>query len=292
MVFPTGWDRVDPRTLRFLDLELERSYQRADQAAGIQRTRSASLGAAVIWALVALIGPRATGVPPASTWLVCGVMIVVLLASAALSRWATTQRRRDAIGLGQQLAACGAVLVLTAGNGTFPIYAMPGVMFVAVVGFSVTRHPFVGSVLVGAAYCLLFSAFALRLGLGTQLPLQVFIVAGTIVCGCAGAYLLERSQRVTYAQGRLVTALHERVDRLLHQYLSPSVASTLIEDPGLAELGGREAEVTVLFADLRGYTSFSERASPAEVGGNAERRLRRRRAGPRRRRRNCGPVHG
>jgi class 3 adenylate cyclase len=62
-----------------------------------------------------------------------------------------------------------------------------------------------------------------------------------------------------------VTALHERVDRLLHQYLSPSVASTLIEDPGLAELGGREAEVTVLFADLRGYTSFSERASPAEV---------------------------
>jgi len=43
------------------------------------------------------------------------------------------------------------------------------------------------------------------------------------------------------------------------------VASALIEDPGRAALGGVEVEVTVLFADLRGYTAYSERRAPAEV---------------------------
>jgi class 3 adenylate cyclase len=192
-------------------------------------------------------------------------MVLILLGSAALGHWATTQRRLDAIGLGQQLAAGVAVLVLTAVTGTFATYAMPGIMLTAVFGFSLTRHPFVGSVGLGGVYCLLFLLFALAVGLGSELPLQVFLVAATVVCGVVGAYTLERSQRAAFAQGRLVSALHERVDHLLHQYLSPDVASALINDPGRAALGGEEVEVTVLFADLRGYTTYAERRPPAEV---------------------------
>ena len=62
-----------------------------------------------------------------------------------------------------------------------------------------------------------------------------------------------------------MSALRERVDRLLHQYLSPEVASSLIADPERAALGGEEVEVTVLFADLRGYTAYAELRSPTEV---------------------------
>lgn len=265
MAFGAGWDRRDPWTLRFVDPEVERSYQRADQAEGVQRVRTTSLVAIVVWLLVALIGPPATGVPPGPVWLISGTMTVLLLASVGLSHWATTQRRRDVIGLGQQLAACIGVLVLTAVTSTFRVYAMPGIMLTAVFGFSVTRLPFVGSVALGAAYCVLFLLAALAFGLGSQLPLQVSIVVATVVSGCVGAYLLERSQRAVFVQGRLVSALHERVDRLVHQYLSPDVASTLIEHPEDTALGGREIEVTVLFADLRGYTTFSERAAPTEV---------------------------
>jgi class 3 adenylate cyclase len=262
---PAGWDRYEPWTLRFVDPELERAYQLADQAEGVQRTRTASLAAIAVWVLIALIGPGAVGVQPGPAWLISGVMIVVLLGSAGLSHWATTQRRRDSIGLGQQLAAGIAVLVLTAATGTFAVYAMPGVMLTAVFGFSVTRHPFVGSLGVGSAYCLLFLMFALAIGLGSQLPLQVFVVVATVASGCVGAYLLERSQRTAFAQGQLVSALHARVDGLLRQYLSPDVASTLIEHPERAALGGQEREVTVLFADLRGYTAFSEHRSPGDV---------------------------
>ena len=170
MAFAPGWDRRDPWTLRFADPELERSYQHADQAEGVRRVRTASLGAAVVWVLVALIGPSALGVPPEPVWLISGVMTIFLLASAGLSHWATTQRRRDAIGLGQQLAAGVAVLVLATVTGTFAVYAMPGIMLTAVFGFSLTRHPFVGSVGLGGAFCLLFLLFALAVGLGSQLP--------------------------------------------------------------------------------------------------------------------------
>jgi class 3 adenylate cyclase len=59
--------------------------------------------------------------------------------------------------------------------------------------------------------------------------------------------------------------LYRQLDSLFRQYMSPNVATTLLADPGQAGLGGAIAEVTVLFADLRGFTSFSERSSPEEI---------------------------
>lgn len=265
MVFPAGWDRIDRWTLRFVDSDLERAYQHADHVAGVRRVRTTSFVAVGAWVLVALIGPPVLGVAPGPTWLICGVMIVALLVSAGVSEWATTQRRRDAIGMGQQLAAGIAVLSLSTVTDTFAVYGLPGVMVTTVFGFSITRHPFTGALLMGAAYCLLYVIFALALGLASQLALQVLILAIAVVAACVGGYTLERSQRVAFAQGRLIGALRERVDQLLHQYLSPEVASSLIEDPARAALGGEEVEVTVLFADLRGYTAYSEGRAPSEV---------------------------
>jgi class 3 adenylate cyclase len=169
------------------------------------------------------------------------------------------------IGLGQQVAAAIAVLTLTRVTHTFHAYAMPGMMLTAVFGFSVTRPPFVGSIGLGVFYCVSFFTAAVVTGLGSQLWLQSFLVLATVVTASVGAYLLERSQREVYVQGRLVGALHDRVDALLRSYLSPDVAAALIEDPERASLGGVEVEVTVLFADLGGYTAFAERATPTEV---------------------------
>jgi len=43
--------------------------------------------------------------------------------------------------------------------------------------------------------------------------------------------------------------------------------SSLLANPSQAALGGAITELTVLFADLRGFTSFSERSSPEQVVG-------------------------
>ena len=56
-----------------------------------------------------------------------------------------------------------------------------------------------------------------------------------------------------------------RVDALFSRYVGPRLADRLREEPDLARLGGREADVTVLFADLAGFTGFSEGRPATEV---------------------------
>ena len=59
--------------------------------------------------------------------------------------------------------------------------------------------------------------------------------------------------------------LYVQLDGLFRSYLSPEVAASLLADPGRAALGGTMHEVTILMADLQGFTPFSERSTPAEV---------------------------
>jgi class 3 adenylate cyclase len=59
--------------------------------------------------------------------------------------------------------------------------------------------------------------------------------------------------------------LYRELGTLFRQYLSPDVAAALLADPGQAALGGSLVEVTALFADLRGFTTFSEAVEPGEI---------------------------
>src|SRR6266550_852173 len=55
------------------------------------------------------------------------------------------------------------------------------------------------------------------------------------------------------------------VQRLFGQYLSPQIAHALISDPRKAQLGGDIRDVTALFADLEGFTPFTESRPPRET---------------------------
>ncbi|RJL31036.1 hypothetical protein D5H75_22040 [Bailinhaonella thermotolerans] len=59
--------------------------------------------------------------------------------------------------------------------------------------------------------------------------------------------------------------LYRELETLFRQYMSPDVAAKLLADPDQAALGGSLKEVTALFADLRGFTTFSERVEPGEI---------------------------
>ncbi len=49
------------------------------------------------------------------------------------------------------------------------------------------------------------------------------------------------------------------------RYMSERLAKKLLGDPTATQLGGEEIEVTILFADLRSYSTISERLSPTQV---------------------------
>lgn len=55
------------------------------------------------------------------------------------------------------------------------------------------------------------------------------------------------------------------VRRLFGQYLSPEIVRTLLSDPRRAQLGGENRDVTALFADLQGFTPFTEARPPTET---------------------------
>jgi adenylate cyclase len=65
----------------------------------------------------------------------------------------------------------------------------------------------------------------------------------------------------------LERAAHElvRVDSLFGSYVGPQLAARLHEEPEFGELGGREVDVTALFADLVGFTAFSEGKTASDV---------------------------
>jgi len=64
-----------------------------------------------------------------------------------------------------------------------------------------------------------------------------------------------------HERDRAFTAVH----RLFGQYLSPQIVHSLLSDPGRAALGGENREVTALFADLAGFTPFTESRPPRET---------------------------
>ncbi len=49
------------------------------------------------------------------------------------------------------------------------------------------------------------------------------------------------------------------------KYVSPHVLDELLSSPEKVVLGGEEKEITVLFSDIRGFTSISEKTTPTEL---------------------------
>lgn len=58
-----------------------------------------------------------------------------------------------------------------------------------------------------------------------------------------------------------------RLLKILDKYISKDITDKIMKNPDKVELGGKKAEITVMFADIRGFTSISETHSAEEVSG-------------------------
>jgi adenylate cyclase len=97
-----------------------------------------------------------------------------------------------------------------------------------------------------------FTTYMFNHGHWISMIYPVISVVISILVGSGFRYLvLERSAR--------------EMRSMFSSYLSPKLVARLEKDPEAAKIGGDNKEVTVLFTDIKGFTSFSEAHPPQEV---------------------------
>lgn len=75
----------------------------------------------------------------------------------------------------------------------------------------------------------------------------------------------ESAQQVVQQKVNVMSLKQHRQTKILDQYLGKEVAERLDEGLANVEASGERRELTVMFADIRGFTTFSEKCRPEEV---------------------------
>lgn len=75
----------------------------------------------------------------------------------------------------------------------------------------------------------------------------------------------ELAQQNVQQKVNVLSLRHDRQTKILDQYLGKEVAERLEEGLANVEASGERRELSVMFADIRGFTTFSESARPEDV---------------------------
>ncbi|MEC9462809.1 MAG: adenylate/guanylate cyclase domain-containing protein [Pseudomonadota bacterium] len=115
------------------------------------------------------------------------------------------------------------------------------------------------------------------LSVAVALLLAALITGGSWLAFSRALTLIDPLLPLTSLAAVLLTALPlllmltHREKRFVREsfgrYLSPTLVERLSENPEGLTLGGEDRELTVLFSDIRGFTTLSERLSPTELTG-------------------------
>ena len=105
----------------------------------------------------------------------------------------------------------------------------------------------------GLAAAFVGASFALfRGGLWLDTGAPVLAILLTFTGGMALNYVTEGRKK-------------RQIREMFSKYVAPEYVAQLAEDPSRIDLAGRRAELTILFSDIRGFTSISEKMSAREV---------------------------
>ena len=169
-------------------------------------------------------------------------------------------------------------------NTPFGLGTMPGIQLHASIADSILANRFIqpassssriASVIIGSAAVGLLAAFlpfsgaalataiilggwtyfavgAFRGGLWLNLVQPLAAAGIALFLGTAYQYFVEGREK-------------RKVKKLFGRYVSRDVYAQLLAHPEMAELGGGRREMTVLFSDIRGFTTVTERGNPEEI---------------------------
>jgi len=119
----------------------------------------------------------------------------------------------------------------------------------------VSSLPIVTALLSSVCIMFLYFFFAMfmyynKIAIGLILP-EIYIIVA-IACAYSYRYLIEGNKK-------------EKFQKAMGKYLSREVMQNVVENIDNISLGGKRADITVLFADIRNFTSISENMDAASV---------------------------
>jgi adenylate cyclase len=127
--------------------------------------------------------------------------------------------------------------------------------FAMLVGLMAALLPYVaaaaGALLIVSGWTW-YALAAFEGGLWVNMSQPLLSIGVALFAGTAYQYFVEGYQKRV-------------VKKLFGRYVSRDVYQQLISNPELAELGGKRREMTVLFSDIRGFTTVTEQGDPEEL---------------------------
>lgn len=126
----------------------------------------------------------------------------------------------------------------------------------AVVGVALPRlSPLTGTLVVAGVFVLYIMAarwLFVSAGLWLNIVYPLLALSLNFTALTVYHYITEQRER-------------KRIKGTFRQYVAPLVVEEMLKDPSRLRLGGEEKVLTVLFSDLEGFTSYSERFAPQEM---------------------------
>jgi adenylate cyclase len=131
------------------------------------------------------------------------------------------------------------------------VAALAGAAAATGAGLGLSLSPWLAAVAVLTGALLVLAGGTLLLAGDLWLPLAVPL--GSLGAAAAVAYV---------ARYLVEERTRRRIQHAFSHYLSPTLVARLAADPGALVLGGERREVTVMFADLSGFTALSSKVEP------------------------------
>ncbi len=119
----------------------------------------------------------------------------------------------------------------------------------------ILNMPFLPSLITLIGMAVLYFIFCLLCFNNNIIPLVITPLAvqlSTMIFGYSYRFILEGKNK-------------EKIKNAMGKYLSQDIMKNVVQNIDDIKLGGKKANVTVLFADIRGFTSMSEKMTAEEV---------------------------
>ena len=106
-------------------------------------------------------------------------------------------------------------------------------------------------ILLGIIYTI-FSVYCFKFNIAVNVITPLLVQLSTLIFGYSYRFILEGRNK-------------EKIKQAMGKYISQDVMKNVVQNIDDIRLGGKKAVVTVLFADIRGFTSMSEKMTAEDV---------------------------